>query len=449
MRRRSVLIAALAGLLVSVVPATSHATFPGANGKVAFGYCGPEDCGIFVIEPDGSGRTQITHNPYTVSDRFGTHPLRDGNPAWSAQGDRIAFERQVPEGNPEIAVANADGSDARSLGVPGNDPTWSPDGTKIAFWQFGGPQGSNGIFMMNADGSGVVRVHQGFDPRNPDWSPSGATIAYVDRREEGFRDPEIWVVSATGGTPSSLTPPDFSQGSSSPRLFNIDPSWSPDGARIAYSASAPGQQWDLYTIGADGSGRVRLTNTDNEFSGPSEEGAAWSPDGTRIAYERTLGTVPSGILVTTVDGGEHVFLGPGFDPAWQPLSNRPPGCSGVRATPVSLGAPNHKLITVTLSGATDPDGDAVDLEVTGVTQDEPVGPAPDAAQGAGPTEVRLRAERRGNGDGRVYRIAFTASDGKGGECTGTAAVEVRRKKRQPAIDSAPPSYDSFTPSTAP
>jgi hypothetical protein len=100
----------------------------------------------------------------------------------------------------------------------------------------------------------------------------------------------------------------------------------------------------------------------------------------------------------------------------------------------------------TLSGATDPDGDAVRITVTGVTQDEPVGRRPDARAAASSNQVELRGRRWNKGDGRVYRIAFTASDGTD-SCSGVATVEVRRKKKQPAVDSAPPSYDSFSSST--
>jgi hypothetical protein len=82
-----------------------------------------------------------------------------------------------------------------------------------------------------------------------------------------------------------------------------------------------------------------------------------------------------------------------------------------------------------------------------VTQDEPVvgsgdNTSPDAVdQGGG--QLRVRAERNPHGDGRVYRIAFKASDGRGGSCSGTATVSVPRKKRKAAVDSAPPSYDSL------
>jgi hypothetical protein len=75
----------------------------------------------------------------------------------------------------------------------------------------------------------------------------------------------------------------------------------------------------------------------------------------------------------------------------------------------------------------DPDGDPVTITITGVTQDEPVdsgddgNPCPDAS-GTGGSVVQLRAERQGDGDGRVYHIAFTASDGHGSECTGVVSV---------------------------
>jgi hypothetical protein len=55
----------------------------------------------------------------------------------------------------------------------------------------------------------------------------------------------------------------------------------------------------------------------------------------------------------------------------------------------------------------------------------------------------VRAERNPHGDGSVYRIAFTTSDGRGGSCSGIATVSVLRKKRKPAIGSVPPSYDSL------
>jgi hypothetical protein len=125
------------------------------------------------------------------------------------------------------------------------------------------------------------------------------------------------------------------------------------------------------------------------------------------------------------------------------LPNRPPACGAVAVTPGMLWPANGRLVPIALSGATDPDGDDVTLEITGVTQDEPTGRSRDAVLSSAGDEVRLRAERDIRGDGRVYRIAFEARYGNGGTCSGTVNVSVPPKKHKGAIDSAPPSYDSF------
>ena len=127
--------------------------------------------------------------------------------------------------------------------------------------------------------------------------------------------------------------------------------------------------------------------------------------------------------------------------------NEAPDCSGVSVSRSLLTTANRHLVPVTLDGATDPDRDQVRLAVDGVTQDEPVRSAddptsPDAAL-LGDGDLRIRAERSPRGDGRVYRIAFTATDDHGGSCSGATTVLVPRKKHQPAVDSAPPSYDSL------
>jgi hypothetical protein len=96
-----------------------------------------------------------------------------------------------------------------------------------------------------------------------------------------------------------------------------------------------------------------------------------------------------------------------------------------------------------LGGASDPNGDAVTITVTGVTQDEPTGGAPDAFLGPAANQATLRAERDGGGDGRVYRMSYMASDGHGGTCSGFARVGVPRGSKA-AVDSAPPSYDSLS-----
>jgi hypothetical protein len=98
------------------------------------------------------------------------------------------------------------------------------------------------------------------------------------------------------------------------------------------------------------------------------------------------------------------------------------------------------MIPVGIVGMTDPDNDQVTVTITGVRQDEPVNglgdgdTAPDAVLQGG--TVLLRAERAGNGDGRVYHVSFTADDGQGGACSGVVLVGVPRsmKPGQPIVD---------------
>ena len=135
----------------------------------------------------------------------------------------------------------------------------------------------------------------------------------------------------------------------------------------------------------------------------------------------------------------------------QPPQNKPPVCTNATASPNALWPPNHKYVTITVGGVTDPDGDAVTITITGVTQDEALNglgsgdTSPDAAKGSQSNQVQVRAERAGTGNGRVYRIAFTASDGKGGSCTGMVKVGVPHDQSGSAAVDSGLNVDSFGP----
>ena len=119
------------------------------------------------------------------------------------------------------------------------------------------------------------------------------------------------------------------------------------------------------------------------------------------------------------------------DPAPTP-DNTPPDCSAALASPALMLRPDHRFRDVWVESVSDPDGDPVEVVVNAVFQDEPVetlmcGPIKADALGVGIGEgVRLRAESRANGDGRVYHLAFSADDGNGGSCTGEVSVCVPR-----------------------
>ncbi|MDX1411103.1 MAG: hypothetical protein R3351_03020 [Nitrospirales bacterium] len=126
---------------------------------------------------------------------------------------------------------------------------------------------------------------------------------------------------------------------------------------------------------------------------------------------------------------------------WE-VCNQPPDCSGAEPTRMCIWPPNHKFVDVGVIGVTDPDGDPVTIEITGITSDEAtatirgaggVKHAPDAT-GVGSDTASVRAERSGLGDGRVYEFSFTAHDGNGGTCSGSVQVAVPHDVRGKSCD---------------
>jgi hypothetical protein len=126
-------------------------------------------------------------------------------------------------------------------------------------------------------------------------------------------------------------------------------------------------------------------------------------------------------------------------------SNAAPDCAGASATPALLLRPNLRFREVAIGGVSDPDGDPVHLVVDAVFQDEPVetglwGAAAPDARGVGGERVELRAESRERGDGRVYHVAFSADDGRGGACSGAVVVCVPRpgwRRSETCVDQGP------------
>ena len=232
---------------------------------------------IYLMNRDGTGLLRLTNN---TADDFA--------PIWSPDGTKILF-RSNRNGNYEIFVMNADGSDQRSLtGYSGDtSPVWSPDGTKILVSS--DRDGIGGLYVMNADGSGITHLpNTGTFGGNSDsfgrWSPDGTRIAFNSfRNGEG----EIFIVNADGSGLFNLTnhaSGDFVSG------------WSPDGTKIMFQSVRDGN-FKVYVINADGSGLVKLTNLAlTEFAG------AWSPDSTQITITVFDGLDSTSIYVVNADG---------------------------------------------------------------------------------------------------------------------------------------------------
>lgn len=104
-------------------------------------------------------------------------------------------------------------------------------------------------------------------------------------------------------------------------------------------------------------------------------------------------------------------------------TNRPPETRWASPSIDRIFPANHQMVNIDILGVTDPDGDPITMEITKITKDEPSkGPQPPDATGVGTAHAAVRAERAGNGGGRVYRIEFTARDSFGAEATGAVSV---------------------------
>ncbi|MDX6508772.1 MAG: hypothetical protein QOG81_524 [Gaiellaceae bacterium] len=199
-----------------------------------------------VVNPDGHGDQPI---PVPPSLNF----------AFSPDWYWVAF----PSGGSvaDIVVMRPDGSQRHEIGPAANGvtPSWSPDGQRLVF------QAPTGIYVANADGSGIRKLAEG--GAYPSWSPRGDRIAYVAGSYADAVLRVAWVDRAADGpvvTPGSV------------RFGPVE--WSPDGARIAYlTRPAAGRAVELGIVGVDGGGaqRFALTSPVDSF--------AWSPNRSVIA----------------------------------------------------------------------------------------------------------------------------------------------------------------------
>ena len=124
--------------------------------------------------------------------------------------------------------------------------------------------------------NGARRTHDartagGSNNAQPTWSPDGGRIAFESNRRG---DTDLWSVAPDASGLKELT---FSAG------FDGDPSWNPSGTKIAFETNRNGK-FDIYVIAADGTGEQRLTT-----DAANDQDPAWSPDGRTIAlHERSV-----------------------------------------------------------------------------------------------------------------------------------------------------------------
>ncbi len=267
---------------------------------------------IYLIQPDGTGLTQLTD-----------HPKVDSDPAWSPDGTQIAF-RSRRDGSSDIFIMAADGSSPVNLIDDPADsfddefaPEWHPSGSMLAIYtdrflpplgNCSGARGVHHLAFMPLDGTGPRIQH--FDDLAGEqetlgWAPDGNTIAFssICNGQHGH----IYIWNRTTKDVTQITDGDFNA---------ANPSFSPDGRFLAFSSNKDGLI-DVFVMDL-ATGDIRNI-TQNEAR---DRHPAWSPDSTQIAFtsDRDNG---DDIFVIDIDGGNarNLTNSPGRDimPAWSPV----------------------------------------------------------------------------------------------------------------------------------
>ena len=322
MSRKSVLAAfAVAALFTGVALGPVSAADPGAaNGRIAFGTRANGTFNIETIKPDGSDSIMVTSGP-------SFHLCPDYTP----DGREIVFCGNA-SGAFELWTMKQNGAKLTQLthfGGFATFPDTSPDGSKIVFSGFVADEANDQVFVVDAaTGSDVIQLtscpaaHPGCFSSVPTWSPDGTKIAFshadgVDADDNPVNE-QIYVMNADGSNAHAIT--------TGPAPKDQVPDWSPDGSKISFTIGYVGSG-GIWTINADGTNARQLTGCTASDPTPcptgDDWGTAWSPDGRKIVFLRdltSLGIADRQVTVMNVDGtGAHSISKPGLHavPAWQ------------------------------------------------------------------------------------------------------------------------------------
>ena len=252
---------------------------------------------IYAINADGSGNTKIISAPIGLN-----------YPDWSPAGEKFAVIGYFTDTTWSIYLFDANGTNLLRLtdlnGVWDTDPSWSPDGSQLAFSRIYPSQNNRAeIWIMNADGSNQHWI--GIEGGSAKWSPDGTQLIYHAMKNNNY---EICICDVDGTSEQQIT---FTASG------ELTPVWSPDGSQIATTVvtdTGGGFAHQVYVMNSDGTNYHMLT--DSNISGANPR---WSPDGLLIAFKSD-----GNIYIINADGTDirQVTNSPidvrSINPVWRP-----------------------------------------------------------------------------------------------------------------------------------
>lgn len=275
---------------------------------------------VYIMNPDGSEQVNLTQ-----------HPAADLQAVWSLTGDQILFisnRRDFrPRGNRDLYLMDSDGTNVRRVfkrKINGwrTDPTWSPDGKQIAYWQrYWNGEGRSGMYLAT-----LGKQDEEFIGKysSPAWSPDGTEIACQAADPAG-----TWIIFINIHTRKQQR---FLPKKALP--WQTEPSWSATAHKLTFAGNnqpipaaildrdlhkAWRDKQTIFIANRDGTGLQQLL----EEAGPYAKHPVLSPNGEKVLYTQKINgesqifklDVNSGIQTQLTHIGWN-FGGDWFDPAY-------------------------------------------------------------------------------------------------------------------------------------